>query len=112
MPRPTSWPASFWASVVLHSLIGLYCANVARLTLVLQTLDLPQDGTATPWTSLSFILTMAAGISAVLLVANLVAGRASAWTSRSFYLMPPLVTFVLTALGGLVGTLQFMRGWG
>ena len=97
---------------MLHALIGLYCGNVARLTLVLQTLDLPEGGTATPWRSLALILTMAAGISAVLLVANLVAGRASAWASRSFYVLPPLATLVLIALGGIVGTLQFLRGWG
>lgn len=108
--NPRSWPLSLRASFVSHALIGLWLSYYVRVIVVLQTLDMSEEGVATPGRTLAWALAAAVVAGGILFVVNLIAGRFAAWTQRWFYFAPPLLAAALVAAGGIIGTAEFLSG--
>jgi len=94
----------------LHGLIGLFLGYYVRVIVVLQTLDMPEEGVARPWRTLALALAAAVAAGGILFVANLIAGRFAAWNQRWFYVVPPLLAAALVAAGGIIGSAEFLSG--
>lgn len=95
---------------MLHTLIGCVLGYYVGVTVMLQALDMPLDGVATPWRTLALAFATSVVVGIVLLVVNLLVGRAFSWTKRACYVVPPLVASALVAAGGIVGTVRFLIG--